>query len=152
VSNQSSSPNFVPLVVGSLFFVVLSIILATSIVGGSAKPDDPEAVNARIHPVASVELAAAGAAAAGSRTGEQMFESACTACHTPGAAGAPKVGDKAAWAPRIAKGLKGLLATALSGKNAMPPKGGVTDATDLELERAIVYMADKSGANFPEPK
>ena len=69
-----------------------------------------------------------------------------------GAAGAPKTGDTAAWAPRIAQGYETLVKTALAGKGAMPPRGGASDLSDFEVERAIVYMADKSGANFPEPK
>lgn len=149
---QHSEPNFMPLIVGTVILVAIAIALAYFVVGTRAKPEDPERVNARIKPVASVEVAAGGGAAAGARTGAQLFESACTACHSTGAAGAPKVGDKAAWAPRIAQGLKGLVASATKGKNAMPPKGGVADATDAELARAIAYMANKSGASFPEPK
>ena len=150
--SEHSEPNFIPLVVGSFIFVGFAIVLAYFIVGKAAKPEDPAAVNARIQPVAKLEIAAAGAAEAGARTGEQLFQSACTACHSTGAAGAPKVGDKAAWAPRIAQGLKGLVALATKGKNAMPPKGGVGDATEAELTRAIVYMTNKSGASFPESK
>ena len=150
--SEHSEPNFIPLLVGSFAFAAFAIALAYYIVGHAAKPEDPAAVNARIQPVAKLEIAAAGAAQAGARTGEQLFQSACTACHSTGAAGAPKVGDKAAWAPRIAQGLKGLVASATKGKNAMPPKGGVGDATEAELTRAIVYMTNKSGASFPEPK
>ena len=150
--SEHSEPNFIPLVVGSFMFVGFAIALAYFIVGSGAKPENSEVVNARIQPVAKLEIAAVGLAAAGARTGEQLFQSACTACHSTGAAGAPKVGDKGAWAPRISLGLKGLLASAIKGKNAMPPKGGVGDATDAELTRAIVYMTNKSGASFPEPK
>jgi cytochrome c5 len=149
---EHSEPNFIPLIIGSFIFVGVAITLAYDIVGHAAKPENPEAVSARIAPVAQLEVVAAGAAAGGARSGEQMFQSACTACHSTGAAGAPKVGDKAAWAPRIAQGLKGLLASATKGKNAMPPKGGVGDATEAELTRAIVYMTNKSGASFTEPK
>ena len=150
--SEHSEPNFIPLVIGSFAFAAFAIALAYYIVGHAAKPEDPEVVKARIQPVAKLEIAAAGAAEAGARTGDQMFQSACTACHSTGAAGAPKVGDKAAWAPRITQGLKGLVASATKGKNAMPPKGGVGDATEAELTRAIVYMTNKSGASFPEPK
>ena len=121
-----SEPNFMPLIVGTIVLVAIIIVLAYLVVGARAKPEDPALASARIKPVASVEVAAAGAAEAGARTGEQLFQSACVACHSTGAAGAPKVGDKAAWAPRIAQGLKGLLASATKGKNAMPPKGGST--------------------------
>jgi cytochrome c5 len=118
--------------------------------GGRPKGDD-EAANSRIAPVARVELAAArSGAAAGNRSGEQIYKASCAACHDTGVANAPKLGDKAAWAPRIALKLDGLLKSAIAGKNAMPPKGG-SDANDVELTRAIVYMANKSGAGFKEP-
>jgi cytochrome c5 len=118
--------------------------------GGRPKGDD-EAANSRIAPVARVELAApAAGGAAGERSGEQLYKSVCGACHDAGVANAPKLGDKAAWAPRIALKLDGLVKSAIVGKNAMPPKGG-SDANDAELTRAIVYMANKSGASFKEP-
>jgi cytochrome c5 len=118
--------------------------------GGRPKGDD-EAANSRIAPVARVELAApAAGGAAGERSGEQLYKSVCGACHDAGVANAPKLGDKAAWAPRIALKLDGLVKSAIAGKNAMPPKGG-SDANDAELTRAIVYMANKSGASFKEP-
>ncbi len=112
---------------------------------------DDEAANGRIAPVARVELAApSGAAAAGNRSGEQIYKTTCMACHDAGVANAPKLGDKAAWAPRIALGLDGLVKSATAGKNAMPPKGG-SDANEAELTRTIVYMTNKSGASFKEP-
>jgi cytochrome c5 len=127
------------------------LIFLANYIGHKDSKVDEEAVNSRIQPVAKVELAAAGAAAAaGNRSGEELYNATCMACHGTGAAGAPKMGDKAAWGPRIGVGLDVLLKTAKVGKNAMPPKGG-SDATDEELARAIVFMANKSGANFKEP-
>lgn len=115
---------------------------------GSRPKMDDEAANARIQPVAKVELAAGGPkAAAGSRTGEELYKGVCGACHDAGVAGAPKTGDKAAWAPRLGQGLDGLVKSAIKGKNAMPPKGG-SDATDEEMARVIAFMANKSGASF----
>ncbi|HQR03931.1 MAG: cytochrome c5 family protein [Proteobacteria bacterium] len=150
--SDTSNPNFVPLVLGSLVVMGACITIAV-VVGGDAAVVDAEAVNARILPVAKVELAAAGAAEPGQRTGEQMFESACKACHGAGVLGAPKVGSNSDWAPRLGKGLAGLLKSAINGTpKGMPPKGGVGDATDDELARAIVYMANKSGGNLKEPK
>lgn len=141
--------NLVPLLVGTAVFVAAIITLAV-VIGNHSKKLDPEEVNARIQPVAKIDIGAAGSAP-GARTGEQLVQSTCFACHGTGAAGAPKIGDKSAWGPRIAKGLDGLLKSAMTGKNAMPPRGG-SDATDTELARAITYMANKSGANFKEPK
>lgn len=111
---------------------------------------DDEAIATRIQPVGRVVFAAVAAGSSAPRTGEELFKSTCSACHATGAAGAPKMGDKAAWAPRLAQGLEGLLKSAINGKNAMPPKGG-SNASDFELSRAIVYMANQSGASFKEP-
>jgi cytochrome c5 len=129
-----------------------ALALSVSVFAMGARPaGDEEGANKRIAPVARVELAAAGpAAAAGSRSGEQIYTSVCGACHEAGVAGAPKTGDKAAWAPRIALGLDALLKSSIAGKNAMPPKGG-SDANDAELARAIVYITGKSGGNLKEP-
>lgn len=117
--------------------------------GSRPKNADEEAINARIQPLAKVKLAplAPAGAAAGSRSGEELYKAVCGACHEAGVADAPKVGDKAAWAPRIGVGLDALTKSATAGKGAMPPKGG-SDATPEELTRAVVFMANKSGANF----
>ena len=85
------------------------------------------------------------------RTGEQVFQAQCGACHATGAMGSPKFGDAAAWGPRIGKGFDALLNSALKGKGNMTPQGGGA-STDFEIERALVYMANAGGAKFPEPK
>jgi cytochrome c5 len=84
------------------------------------------------------------------KTGEQVYKAQCTACHTSGAAGAPKFGDIAAWAPRIKTGYEVLLQSALKGKNAMGAQGG-GDFDNFEIARAVVYMANASGGKFAEP-
>jgi len=128
-----------------------ALVLSVSVfaMGGRPKGDD-ESANKRIAPIARVELAAAAPAAAGTRSGEQIYKAICGACHEAGVAGAPKTGDKAAWAPRIALGLDGLMKSAIAGKNAMPPRGG-SDANDVELARSIVYITNKSGGDLKEP-
>ncbi|MCX7175869.1 MAG: c-type cytochrome [Proteobacteria bacterium] len=95
-------------------------------------------------------MAGSAGAAKGSRSGEEIVNGTCGACHVAGVAGAPKIGDKAAWGPRLAQGLDGLVKSATAGKNAMPPKGGA-DVTPVELARAIAFMTNKSGASFKEP-
>ncbi len=110
----------------------------------------PQAVAARIAPVGKVEIKDATSAAE-AKSGEQVFAAMCTACHTPGVANAPKLGDAAAWAPRLATGYPALLNSALKGKGAMVAQGG-GDFSDLEIGRAVVYMANKAGGKFEEPK
>ena len=75
---------------------------------------------------------------------EAIFNTKCMACHATGAAGAPKVGDKEAWAPRIATGMDALLASAINGKNAMPPKGTCMDCSEADLKAAMEYMTSNS--------
>ena len=85
------------------------------------------------------------------RTGEQVFNAQCTACHTAGAAGAPKIGDADAWGPRIKTGYEALLTSALKGKGAMAAQGG-GDFEDIEIGRAVVFMANGAGGKLEEPK
>jgi cytochrome c5 len=89
--------------------------------------------------------------AAAMKTGEQVYQTACAACHNSGAAGAPKLADTGAWAPRIKTGYDTLLNSALKGKGAMGAQGG-GDYSDTEIGRAVVYMANQAGAKFAEPK
>jgi cytochrome c5 len=110
----------------------------------------PEATAERIQPVGAVQVKDASDLST-LKTGEQVFAAQCTTCHTPGQLGAPKFGDVDAWAPRIKTGFDALLHSALAGKGNMPAQGG-GDFTDFEVARAVVYMADKGGAKFDEPK
>ncbi|WP_201319693.1 cytochrome c5 family protein, partial [Burkholderia sp. E168m30] len=111
-----------------------------------------EQVAARIAPIAKVEVKDANAPRT-YKTGEEVYKAVCVTCHGTGAAGAPKFGNKDDWAPRISQGFDTLLKTALAGKGAMPARGGTSpdDVSDYEIARAIVYMANNDGANFPEP-
>ena len=139
-----------------LAFVVpiLGIVLIVQLVTHrpSADPNalTPESVAARIQPVARVEFGAP-TAAAGARSGEAIVKATCSTCHQAGVANAPKIGDAKSWAPRLKEGLKGMLANAIKGKGAMPPRGGDTSLTDDEVARAIVFMANQSGGQLKEP-
>ncbi len=98
----------------------------------------------RIQPVAKFELAKAEAAASsGPKDGPTIYNSVCGACHNTGAAGAPKVDDKGAWAPRVAQGKEALYKSALNGKNAMPAKGGAGDLSDAEIKATVDYILTK---------
>lgn len=76
--------------------------------------------------------------------GKAVYTQTCQTCHASGVANAPKLGDKAAWAPRIATGSAALIASVTQGKNAMPPKGGNAKLTDDEIKAAVEYMVDQS--------
>ena len=135
---------------------IIAIILLVMYVVTDHKPAagsdglSAEAVARRIHPVGTVEVKDVSDPAA-LKTGEQVYGAQCVACHGAGLAGAPKFGDVAAWAPRLGQGYDMLLTSALKGKGAMGAQGG-GDYTDLEIGRAVVYMTNKAGAKFDEPK
>ncbi|RYF60651.1 MAG: cytochrome c5 family protein, partial [Comamonadaceae bacterium] len=70
-----------------------------------------------------------------------LYKQACMMCHAAGVANAPKLGDKAAWAPRLAQGMPTLVDHAIKGKGAMPPRGG-SSASDAEIQATVQYMVD----------
>ena len=126
----------------------LVLIIVVSSNPGSTASFSPEAVAGRIQKVGAVEIRDANRAA---RSGEEVFKSQCTNCHTAGLVGAPKFGDAGAWGARIAKGYDALLTSALKGKGAMGPQGG-GDFADFEIGRGVAYMVNAAGGKFAEPK
>lgn len=137
---------------GAIFFVC--IIAARMLI--PEQGPDPAALaklEDRIRPIGTVVtdpaalVKVAAKAARAPYTAEQVLVNACNACHTAGVLGAPKDGDKAAWAARAsaAGGLEGLTASAIKGKNAMPARGGNPDLTDEEIKLAVELMLKQSG-------
>jgi len=147
----------IAVVIAAFLIPILVIILLVNFVGhgtreGAGSTQTAEAVNDRIKPVASLEIKDLNAPHV-FKTGEQVYQQVCAACHATGAAGAPKYSVAGDWAPRIGQGFDGLVKSVLNGKGAMPARAGTTpdDLSDYELSRAVVYMADAGGAKFPEP-
>ncbi len=146
----------ITVVVLSFVVPVLIIVLLVKFVAGEksggagAEAMTPEAISDRLRPVGTVVLAQA----TGPRvlqSGEAVYKAACGACHTAGVAGAPKTGDLAAWAPRLKLGYDTLVKHAVEGFKGMPAKGGAANLDNIEVARAVVYMANASGASFKEP-
>ena len=143
-------------VVASFLVPIAIIVLLVNFVatgdksGAGTEAMSEEAVAHRIQPVGVVMLKDASAVVE-LRTGEQVYTAQCSACHAAGLAGAPKLGDEAAWAPRIKTGYEVLVTSALKGKGAMAAQGG-GEFSDFEIGRAVVFMANKSGAKLDEPK
>lgn len=143
------------LLVTSFFAFVVPIFVIIGLVYNVVKQPEPatngedpaEAVARRIEKVGRVTLVDANRPL---QTGEQVYKAVCAGCHATGAVGAPKFEDQAAWAPRIATGYEALLHSALKGKGAMAPQGGGA-FSDVEVGRAVVYMANAAGAKFAEP-
>jgi cytochrome c5 len=145
----------VTVIVAAFAIPIIGIMLIVQLVLAERSADPsamtPENVAARIQPVGKVEFGGPGGGGAAGQSGEQVVKAVCAACHEAGVAGAPKIGDKAAWAPRIKQGMPALVQSALKGKGAMPPKGGSASLSDDDVARAVAFMANKAGANFKEP-
>jgi cytochrome c5 len=161
MSDQHASPIKTPqqliwVIVLSFVVPVLAIVLLVKYVVAEKRPGagieamTPEAVAERLQPIGTITLAQAS----GPRTlqgGEAVYKLACGACHTAGLAGAPKTGDAAAWAPRLKQGYDTLVKHAVEGFKTMPAKGGNASLDNIEVARAVVWMANLSGAKFKEP-
>ncbi|HYD60361.1 MAG TPA: c-type cytochrome [Noviherbaspirillum sp.] len=137
---------------------IISIVLLVQYVanadkvGAGSDSMTSEAVAARLRPVADEGFTLKDANAPKQlQAGDAVYKATCAACHDTGAAGAPKLGDNGAWAARLGKGQATVVGNAIKGINAMPAKGGNPDLDDIEVERAVVYMANKSGGNLKEP-
>lgn len=138
-----------------IIIIVLLVQYVTSDkkVGAGSAAQTAEAIAARLRPVADEGFIFKGASGPKQlMAGEAVYTAVCSACHTSGAAGSPKLGDSGAWAARISQGYSTLVAHATSGIRAMPAKGGNPDLDEVEVARAVVYMANKAGASFKEPE
>jgi len=138
---------------GVIFFFVAQILSKMQGDGEQAMTRAQQAQAERIAPVGTVVTGEAGAgpeaaAAGGGQSGEAVYQAACAACHAAGVAGAPKLGDKEAWAARLDQGMDAMLASVVNGKGAMPPRGG-SQASDAELQSAIVHMLQETGLEAP---
>jgi cytochrome c5 len=145
-------------VAGFLVPIVCIVLLVQYVTNGQktgagSDSQTPEMIAARIKPVADNGFTFRDANTPKQlQSGEEIFKSTCAACHAAGVAGAPKVGDEAAWKARIAEGYDTLVSHAINGLRAMPAKGGNPDLDDVEIQRTVVYMANQSGAKFKEPE
>lgn len=137
---------------GGIFFICI-IAARTLIPDHGPSPESMAALEARIKPVGQVVtdpaalVKVAAKVARAPYTAEQVLANACNACHMAGVLGAPKEGDKAAWGARASAGggVEGLTASAIKGKNAMPPRGGNPDLSDDEIKSAVELMLKQSG-------
>lgn len=145
---------FLLAIIYSFVVPVFGIIGLAYVVGTSYKPvagvegmDSTKSIEQRIAKVGTVEIKDANGPL---KSGEEVYKAQCVACHGSGAAGAPKFADKGAWGARIGKGYEALLTSALKGKGSMGAQGG-GDFDDIEIGRAVVFMANAAGAKLPVP-
>lgn len=146
-------------VIGFFVVVIFGIILLVKFVttdkltGAGSGSQEPDAIASRIAPVADDGYTLKDASGPKVlQTGEAIYNVTCVACHGSGAAGAPKLGDAGSWSGRLAQGYDTVLKHAIEGLRAMPAKGGNPDLDDVEVARAVVYMANASGGKFKEPE
>ena len=143
---DSQFVNYLIGIVGALFgFLILMVILANLVGSDDAAQDAmvTEAVNERIKPVAQVTVGAPKVVETAAASPKDSYQSACFACHGTGAAGAPKLGDKAEWKARIAQGNATLYTHAIDGFKGMPPKGG-SSLDDAAMKAVVDYMVTNS--------
>ena len=144
------------LVWASIFAFVVPVFIIIGLVQyvtSASKPaagavNTEKAIAERLQKVGSVEIRDANRPL---KNGEDVYKAQCAACHASGAAGAPKLADAGAWGPRVKTGYDALLTAALKGKGAMAAQGG-GEFNDVEIGRAVGFMANQGGAKFDEPK
>lgn len=133
--------------------VLAVVLLGFGITAGAVMASVEDEIRARIQPVGEVCLqgdecgsaaAATETASSGPRSGGEVYDAVCMACHTTGAAGAPVIGDAGAWGPRIDQGMETLINHAINGYNAMPAKGGCASCPDEEIEAAVEHIVAES--------
>ncbi|MDY3331397.1 MAG: c-type cytochrome [Pelistega sp.] len=157
MSANKSSQTLTKLAVALLVPVVAIIALVKSFSSSGSDPAllTTEAIENRIAPVAQYNTGAPAIVLDNGKkeplSGEKVYTNICMSCHDAGLAGAPKKGDNGAWAPRIAQGQATVFKHAIEGLNGMPARGGNPSLSDLEVQRAVVFMVNASGGNFTEP-
>ena len=147
MSENNNPSKTILLITVAVAVLLIVVVWPLSMLGkGSSASTNADEAELRIQPVARVEMQKAEAVKTDGkpRSGEAIYASVCKACHETGVAGAPKTGDKAAWAPRLASGMAALLKSAANGKGAMPARGGAPDLSDDELKAAVAFLTGKA--------
>ncbi len=129
---------------------VLTSVAVLSVQADAVPPGTDDDIRTRLTPFGSLCRAgedcgtAAATASSGPKSGEDVYNQFCFACHATGASGAPLFGSAEAWGPRIDKGMDALMASTLNGLNMMPPRGTCMACSDDELQSAVTYMVDQA--------
>ena len=156
---QATPQEVIISIVAGLLAPLLAIFLIIQLVLGiqdNQKPDTTseaaqKAIAERIKPVAQLVALDANAPKV-EKSGQEVYDAVCTTCHAAGALGAPKFENKGDWGSRIAQGYDTLIKHATEGIRQMPPRGGDGDLSDVEVARAVAYMANSAGAKFTPPE
>jgi len=156
---QATPQEIIISVLAGLLAPLLAIFLIVQLVLGiqdDHKPDTSseaaqKATLARIKPFAQLAALDANAPRV-EKSGQEVYDAVCTSCHGSGALGAPRFDNKGDWAGRLGQGYDTLVKHAIEGIRQMPPRGGDGDLSDVEVARAVAYMANSAGAKFQAPE
>ena len=148
LAKRSAHYKYIGLTVAILALLALGIYLYLSLPLQSESGVD--SIEQRIQPLDRIvlDLSSDDGAQSANLSAEEIVKTKCSACHTAGTAGAPKLGNAEEWRARIQTGLDTLTKSVLNGKNAMPSKGGFNDLTDEQVRQAVILMANDAGAKF----
>ncbi|MFP5409906.1 MAG: c-type cytochrome [Gammaproteobacteria bacterium] len=155
---QATPQEVIISVLAGLFAPLLAIFLIVQLVLGiqaEHQPDlSPEAAEKatlkRIQPFGKLAALDANAPRV-EKAGKEVYDAVCASCHSSGALGAPKFDSRGDWAGRLGQGYDTLVKHAIEGLRQMPPRGGDDSLSDLEMARAVAYLANSAGASFKEP-
>ena len=142
MADKNSSSKLMYLAI-AIAVVLIAVVVPFSMMGKGSNSGASDDVESRIAPVAKIEMQAGGSDG-GVKDGKTVYNTVCAGCHGAGVLGAPKFGDKAAWAPRIAQGMPTLVNHAINGIRSMPPRGGAASLSDDEVKAGVQYMVDGS--------
>jgi len=156
---QATPQEIIIALLAGLFAPLLAIFLIVQLVLGIQEEQKldttseaaQKAALARIKPFAQLAALDANAPKV-EKSGQEVYDAVCTSCHATGALGAPKFDSKGDWGPRISQGYDTLVKHAIEGIRQMPPRGGDGDLSDVEVARAVAYLANSGGANFKAPE
>jgi cytochrome c5 len=145
---QATPQEIIISVLAGLFAPLLAIFLIVQLVLGIQEDHKPD-TSSEAAQKATVALDANAPRV--EKSGKEVYDAVCTSCHASGALGAPKFDSKGDWGGRIGQGYDTLVKHAIEGIRQMPPRGGDGDLSDIEVARAVAYMANSAGASFKEP-
>ncbi|MHB1352464.1 MAG: c-type cytochrome [Thiobacillus sp.] len=156
---QATPQEILIAILAGLLAPLLAIVLIVQLVLGIQKDHKPDTTSeaaqkatlARIAPVSQLAAADANAPKV-EKSGQEVYEAVCAACHGSGALGAPKFEARGDWSARLAQGYDTLVKHAIEGIRAMPPRGGAADLSDVEVARAVAYLGNAAGADFKAPE
>jgi cytochrome c5 len=156
---QATPQEIIIALLAGLFAPLLAIFLIVQLVLGIQEEQKldttseaaQKAALARIKPFAQLAALDANAPKV-EKSGQEVYDAVCTSCHATGALGAPKFDSKGDWGPRISQGYDTLVKHAIEGIRQMPPRGGDGDLSDVEVARAVAYLANSGGASFKAPE